>query len=199
MVKIQTLFKKDPNNLSIVTDEINTECLWVYESGIPTRKFDGTACTIINGKFYKRYDAKINKKTGERKPVPDGAIKCQEPDKITGHFPHWIPCKRNDPSCKYHFQAYDRYHTQAFNPKPLKDGTYELCGEKINGNPERIRGHKLIRHGAEVLPLTDFSFNSIKEYLSVIDIEGIVFHDKNGSGKMCKIRKADFGLKRQKI
>lgn len=183
MIKITTLFKKDQNDLGKVVNEVDHENSWVYESGIPTRKFDGTSCAIIGGELYKRYDVKNGKS------VPDGAIPCQEPDAITGHWPHWIKCDRNDPSCKYHFQAFDL--------EPLEDGTYELCGEKVQGNPEKIDGHKLVKHGGEILSISDFSFDSIKEYLSGdIDIEGIVFHDKNGSGKMCKIRKSDFGIKR---
>ena len=178
-----TLFKKDVNDLSRVIPEVNPENSWVYESGIPTRKFDGTACAIIGGELYKRYDVK------KERAVPHEAIPCQEPDTITGHWPHWVKCDRSDPSCKYHFQAFDF--------ESLEDGTYELCGEKVQGNPEKITGHKLIKHGSEILSITDFSFDAIKEYLSGdVDIEGIVFHDKNGYGRMCKIRKVDFGIKR---
>jgi len=183
MVKITTLFKKNPKDLSRVINEINPVNYWVFNSGIPTRKFDGTACAVIDGELYKRYDVK------KGKVVPENSISCQDPDEITGHWPHWVKCHRNDPSVKYHFEAFDLKHHE--------DGTYELCGEKIQGNPERLIGHKLIRHGCEKLPVYDFSFEGIKEYLSSnIDIEGIVFHDKNGGGRMCKIRKSDFGIKR---
>ena len=46
-----------------------------------------------------------------------------------------------------------------------------------------------------VLDITDLSFEGLRNYLEVTDIEGIVFHDKL-SDKMCKIRKSDFGIKR---
>lgn len=80
----------------------------------------------------------------------------------------------------------------------LPDGTYELCGERVQGNPEKLTGHQLIPHGQEVLfecTETTITFEWLKEYLTHHDIEGIVFHDTQ-SDKMCKIRKSDFGIKR---
>ena len=185
MKKISTLYKKDPNDLSRVINEINHENEWVINGeGIPTRKFDGTATAIINGELYKRYDVKKGKQ------VPVNAIPCQEPDEITGHWPHWIKCDRNNPADKWHFAGYDALENK-------EDGTYELCGEKLQGNPEHLTGHILVKHGIEVLPVTDLSFEGLKNYLSNpdLDIEGIVFHHKI-DGRMCKIRKCDFGIKR---
>jgi hypothetical protein len=182
MKKIPTLFKKDPQNLRLVINEIDPQNDWVYTpAAIPTRKFDGTAAAVINGDLYKRYDVK------KSKPTPPGAIPCQEPDAVTGHWPHWVKCDRNNPADKYYFDAV----------MPEEDGTYELCGEKVQGNPERIAGHVLIRHGNFILDIAEFSFDSIKEYLSnpENDIEGIVFHNIY-DGRMCKIRKSDFGFKR---
>ena len=74
-------------------------------------------------------------------------------------------------------------------------GTYELCGNKVQGNPEKIDGHKLIKHGTEKLSLEDDSFEYIKQYLTDNDIEGIVFHHRDDE-RMCKIRKSDFGIRR---
>lgn len=186
MKKISTLFKKDLNDLSVVTTELDPTNEWVIKGeGIPTRKFDGTACAIINGKLYKRYDVKRGKQ------VPHNAIPCQEPDEITGHHPHWVLCNRLDKADKYHFEGFD-------NLENKEDGTYELCGDKIQKNRENIQGHKLIKHGCEVLNLSSFDYDSIKIFLSDPnnDIEGIVFHHKSGDGRMCKIRKCDFNIKR---
>lgn len=185
MKKISTLYKKDPNDLSRVINEIAPENKWVIGGeGIPTRKFDGTATAIIDGELYKRYDVKKGKQ------VPANAIPCQEPDEITGHYPHWVKCDRNNLADKWHFVGFDALENK-------EDGTYELCGEKLQGNPEHLTGHILVKHGIEVLPVTDFSFEGLKSYLSnpELDIEGIVFHHKN-DGRMCKIRKCDFGIKR---
>jgi hypothetical protein len=90
MKKISTLFKKDPNDLGRVMNEVNPENQWVFDGeGIATRKFDGTAVAIINGELYKRYDVKKGRQ------IPDGAIACQEADEITGHHPHWLKCERS--------------------------------------------------------------------------------------------------------
>lgn len=152
--------------------------------GIPTRKFDGTATAIINGELYKRYDVKKGKQ------VPLNAIPCQESDEITGHHPHWVKCDRSNNENKWYFEGFDALENK-------EDGTYELCGEKLQGNPEKLTGHILIKHGCEILPITDFSFEGLKNYLSnkELDIEGIVFHHKT-DGRMCKIRKCDFKIKR---
>lgn len=186
MKKLTTLFKKDPNNLGRVINEVDPNNEWVFTSSKPTRKYDGTSCAIINGELYKRFDLK------KGRTLPPNSIPCQEPDIITGHHPHWVLCDRNDKSNKWHFKAFDNMPRITFNGG---DGTYELCGEKIQGNPENIIGHELIRHGIEELYIGELSFNNIKEYLTNNDIEGIVFHSKLNDN-MCKIRKSDFGIKR---
>ena len=184
MIKITTLYKKDPNNLGRVINEIDPDNLWAVKDGVPTRKFDGTSCAIIKGELYKRFDLK------KGRTLPPNAIPCQEPDSKSGHHPHWVKCDREDKSNKWHFVAFDALENK-------KDGTYELCGEKIQRNPEKIQGHKLIIHGSVVLDLQNFSFEYLKDYLTKHDIEGIVFHHKNKEdGRMCKIRKSDFGIRR---
>ncbi len=185
MKKISTLFKKDPNNLGRVINEINVENQWVFDGeAIATRKFDGTAIAIINGEPYKRYDVK------KGKLAPVDAIPCQEADPISGHHPHWLKCDRNKAEDKYFFEGFDDLEN-------IEDATYELCGEKVQSNPEKIIGHKLIKHGSEVLQLPSLNFEDLKAYLSdpSNNIEGIVFHHKS-DGRMCKLRKSDFGIRR---
>jgi hypothetical protein len=183
MKKITTLYKKDPNDLSRVINEINPGNEWVINrEGIPTRKYDGTAAAIIDGELYKRYDVKKGKQ------VPANAIPCQDPDEKTGHWPHWVKCERGNSADKWYFEAFDLMIIK-------RDGTYELCGPKIQGNPEKLHNHLLLRHGVDKLQLNNFSFEGLKAYFSIAEIEGIVFHHKN-DGRMCKIRKSDFGIKR---
>ena len=191
MKKMTTLFKKDPNDLGRVINEVNPENQWVIDGeGIATRKFDGTACAIINGELYKRYDAKRGKK------APEGAIPCQEPDEITGHHPHWIKCDRNNPADQYHFEGLDRSKVLDWlEQEPNEINTFELIGEKLQGNPEKIAKHQLIMHGIEMYKDLVPTWDSIKSFLESEDIEGIVFHHKTDS-RMCKIRKSDFGIKR---
>jgi hypothetical protein len=185
MKKISTLFKKDPNNLGRVINEINVENQWVFDGeAIATRKFDGTAIAIINGELYKRYDVKKGKQ------APVDAIPCQEADPISGHHPHWLKCDRNKAEDKYFFEGFDALENK-------EDATYELCGEKVQSNPEKINGHKLIKHGSELLQLPSLNFEDLKAYLSdpSNNIEGIVFHHKSDE-RMCKLRKSDFGIRR---
>jgi hypothetical protein len=184
MKKMSTLYKKNPKDLGRVIHEINPENAWALTEGIPTRKLDGTACAIIGGELYKRFDLK------EGRVLPPHAIPCQEPDEVTGHHPHWVKCERQDKSNKYHFEAFDALQNKL-------EGTYELCGEKIQGNPEEVEGHRLFKHGDCVLfgiprPTT---YGGLKDYLSCLNIEGIVFHHPTDE-RMCKIRKSDFGLER---
>lgn len=185
MRKISTLYKKNKEDMGRVTQELNENNSWVFESGIPTRKYDGTSCAIIGGVLYKRYDAKRGKKP------PKDSIPCQDADMLSGHHPHWVLCNRLNAADKYHFEAFDKL-------KVIKDGTYELCGPKVNGNKEKFTEHVLIPHGTEILDIRDFTYVGLENFLKdpKNDIEGIVFHDSKGTGKMCKIRKTDFGIKR---
>lgn len=187
MKKISTLFKKDPKDLGRVINEVDPKNYWVIEGySIPTRKFDGSSSAIIDGDIYKRYDAKRGK------TPPKGAIPCVlERDPNTGHFPHWVKCDRSNNADKYFFEAFDVLDKKEDNT------TYELVGEKVQGNPEKVKGHKLIKHGDEELPIKEYTFEYLKQYLSNPDndIEGIVFHHKKDD-RMCKLRKSDFGIKR---
>ena len=192
MKKLSTLFKKDPNDLGRVINEIDPQNQWVLDGeGLATIKFDGTAVAIFGGKMWKRYDVKHGK------PVPFGAVPCQEPDEITGHWPHWVEVYTDSPADKYIVEAFTmgfKNHLDNSN-----DGTYEAYGEKINGNKEKVEGHWLVKHGRVSARLThsEVNFEGIKAFLSNPDndIEGIVFHHKT-DGRMCKIRKSDFGIKR---
>ena len=183
MKKIPTFFEKDSTNLGRVVNFIPVCNQWVITHGIATRKYDGTACAIIDGELYKRYDVK------KGRSIPNGAIPCQKADTITGHHPHWVKVTSND---KYHLEGF----ANSKNTFDLSDGTYELVGPKVQGNAEGFSIHMLIPHKTYVLDLTDLSFEGIREYLTYNTYEGIVFHHKNTltDGRMCKIRRKDFGL-----
>lgn len=186
MKKISTLYKKDPADLSRVINEVNPENSWVFtDHGVKAiRKWDGTACAVIGGELYKRYDVK------KGKSVPDGAIPCQEPDSVTGHWPHWVKCDRNNPADQYHFEGFED-----FGGIPA-DGTYELCGPKVQGNPEGFYAHTLVSHNLPNLCLykQDLNFECLRDLIDRLPYEGMVFHHPDG--RMCKLRKSDFGFKR---
>lgn len=181
MKKIPTLFKRNYENHRVVgiTDEITEGMEWVLQNeGIATVKLDGSCCAIINGEFYKRYDAKKG-----RKP-PEGAIPCCEADPITGHHPHWVKVDFDDPANKWYVNAYENTHY-------LPDGTYEAVGVHFQGNPYNLTKDFLVRHGEQQVEV-ERSFEGIKQYLTEHYVEGLVFW-KDGCPK-CKIKRSDFGL-----
>lgn len=187
MIKMPCLFERDfsdkrnPRLLETVTPG----CEWALAGeGIATRKYDGTACAIINGDLYKRYDAK------QGKDPPAGAIPCCDPDPVTGHWPHWVKVDPRKAEDRYHAQLVYEYPCR-HGSWPLPDGTYELCGPKIGANAEGLADHVLYRHGTMVLGGVPLTFAGLREYLGANLIEGIVFHHPDG--RMCKIRRHDFG------
>lgn len=182
MEKIISLFQRNYDGDRLVRDELVPGAEWVIAGeGVATRKWDGTACLIRDGKLYRRYDAKNGKKP------PENFEPTQEPDPITGHWPGWIPVG-DEPESKW-------YRAAKANSFSLPDGTYELCGPHFQGNPERLPLDILIRHGAQIMPNIPRSFTELKEWFRDRDIEGIVWHHPDG--RMVKIKARDFGLSRK--
>lgn len=175
MMKMQTLFEQDEKYRVLPKLRANIKNYEVYH------KRDGTSCMIKDNKLYKRYNANLRK----GRKIPNGAILCQEePSPVNGDFPVWIPITKKD---YYHQHAFDYRET-------WEDGTYELCGEKINGNKENINGHILIPHNSEPILGIKLEYDFIKEYLSDRNIEGLVIKDLD-TDIMYKIRRKDFGFK----
>ena len=190
MKKIPTLFKREFENHRVTKalPELSDESLaWVLAGeGTATEKIDGACCAVIDGRFYKRFDAKKNKH-GITKEPPAGAIPCDAPDPVTGHWPHWVPVDQNDSGDQWFLAAYTL--SSAFYP----DGTYEAVGLHFNGNPYCLHRDYLIRHGQTVSDLPDRSFDGIRTYLAEHAIEGIVFW-KDGQPR-CKIKRSDLRLR----
>lgn len=188
MKKIPTLFERVYENHKIVDvlPNVTDGMQWVLDGeGIATVKIDGSCCAIINGEFYKRYDAKKGKKP------PIGAIPCCEPDEVTGHYPHWVKVDRCNPADKWFVEAY--YATSMWTNQGLKlaDGTYEAVGKHFQGNPYGYEEDMLVKHGREFVEI-ERTFEGIKKYLKENNIEGLVFW-KDGEPK-CKIKRTDFGF-----
>ncbi len=187
MKKIPTLFEREYADHKVVGIKpvlTSPDLQWVLDGeGIATEKIDGTCCAIIEGYFYKRYDAKKGKKP------PENAIPCCDPDPITGHWPHWVPVLFEDPASQWHIRALMRATTLG---ETLPDGTYEAVGPHFQGNPHRLPDDILIRHGETVLDVPR-TFEGLRDYLEQHEIEGIVFW-KDGEPQ-CKIKRSDFGFK----
>lgn len=189
MRKIPTLFVREFENHRIVkvTKEFtNEECKRAFEEGIATIKFDGSCCAIIDGEFYKRYDAK------KGKPIPEGAIKCQdEPDEVTGHLPCWVKVNSSDPADKWFLGAFQRYVKTYGVPK---GGTYEAIGKHFQGNPYLRDYDILVPHGKAPATFNscERTFEAVKEWLEKTPQEGLVFW--NDGKPICKIKRSDFGF-----
>lgn len=187
MKKIPCLFVRifDDKHKFTITPEVTPGCEWVLAGeGRATRKFDGTACMVHAGQLCRRYDVR------KGKPTPQEWEPCQpKPDPVTGHWPGWL-LVRDEPESKYHREAFKTLIGRGF---PC-DGTYELIGPKVQGNPEAYLSHELIPHGEFVLAImaSDLSFERLREYLDQCPYEGIVWHHPDG--RMAKLRRDDFGF-----
>ena len=198
MKKMPTLFHREFQGHQVIhiSPEVGPGLEWVLNGeGIATEKTDGACCAVIEGKFYKRYDAKKNKKSVMKMPPP-GAIPCDDPDPVTGHWPHWVLVDEHNPADRWFVEAYNNACAEVLDAADnggLLDATYEAVGPHFQGNPYKLTSDTLIRHGSIVIDLPDRSFSGIQSYLKNHTIEGIVFW-KDGQ-PVCKIKRKDFGFK----
>lgn len=181
--KIPTLFVRDLG--CHVTTEVTPGCEWVLAGeGVATRKYDGT-CVMFDG---LRWWARREVKPGKTSPANFQPI---ETDSATGKTVGWEPIEQSAFS-KFHAEAWTRWVVL-----PSKDidrtwpaGTYELVGPKVNGNPENLHEHRLIKHGTVFLRDVPRDHAGIRAFLLSHDFEGVVWHHQDG--RMVKIKKRDF-------
>ena len=184
MKKIPTLFTRiyEGHKIVGIKDEITPGCEDAFKNGVATIKIDGSCCAIINGNFYKRYDAKKG-----RKP-PEGAIPCCDPDPVTGHWPHWVEV--TDSSFDHWFMAALNNSIKMGMDPDIESGTYEAIGPHFNGNPYNLTEDRLVKHGMEFVYVKR-DFESISNWLNEHLVEGLVFW-LDGE-PVCKIKRSDFG------
>ncbi len=180
MKKIPTLFERDwSGDRSRVTPEVHPGCEWVIDGeGVATQKHDGTSCMVRGNRLFKRRELR------EGDPIRDDF----EPvgfDKETKKMVGWVPVG-DGPE--------DRWHREAFAGGGWDDGTYELIGPKVQGNPEQTKVHVLVSHGGDKLPDAPRTFEGLRDWLATQDVEGVVWHHPDG--RMAKIKLRDFGHKR---
>lgn len=183
MRKIPTLFIRDPDTgLRHVRNEAHPDCKWVLDGeGVATRKYDGT-CVMLDesGKWWARREVKPGKT-----PPPNFAN--VEHDPVTGKTVGWEPVEQSA-FAKWFEQALN-FTSAGFEPTPV--GTYELCGPKVNGNPEGFERHVLVHHDDAVeLPHAPRDFDGLAKWLHAHEFEGIVWHHPDG--RMAKLKKRDF-------
>ena len=191
MRQIRSLFVREGKPFRAIP-ELSEGMEWVVAGeGTPSVKFDGTACCVHCGLFYKR----LKVKSGGPKP------------------PSWIHWRTqaglSDPAESGHGWAMiglgneDAHHREGLKHlltiRPsLPEGTYELVGPSIQRNPYNLKGHELWKHGADpivALPMIEddipLLFTSLRSYLEHRPMEGIVW--RNGE-YFCKLKRTDFGF-----
>lgn len=179
MKKIPNVFQRDPNDHNKLTDIPNPDAVWVLNGeGTPTRKYDGTCVALLHdGTWVARRMVKPGK------TPPPGFI-YEETDPNTDKTFGWEPITQST----YHKPLLEALQ-HCTDPTP---GTYELCGPKINNNPENYTHHTLIAHTqAEKIPDTDpRTYETLRALVLSLPYEGIVFHHPDG--RMAKTRKKDY-------
>lgn len=196
MKKIPTLFQRDPAT-HLVINEVTPGCEWVTAGkGVATLKVDGTCCLIKRGQLFKRYELRSRGQPAIQmySRAPEGFEAAQDPDPVTGDIPGWVPVS-DGPEDKYHNEAFRHLMDGLWAiDKDITDfdGTYELLGPKMQGNPYGLTEHILHRHGTRLFGQPPRDFEGIKQYLADRAIEGIVWHHLDG--RMAKIKRRDFGL-----
>jgi hypothetical protein len=186
MRKIPTLFVRNPDDRRYVLPEVTPGCEWVLAGeGVATRKYDGT-CVMFDGTaWWARREVKPGKK------VPPGYVALST-DEITGRTVGWEPIEQS---------SFKAFHARAaITCESWAVGTYELCGPRINGNPEAVDRNVLYRHAtAEQVNEEGFDLGmdedgrdiyGIRHFLSLHQWEGLVFHHPDG--RMAKIKARDF-------
>lgn len=185
MKKIETLFIRDAAGRC--TPSVNPGCEWVLAGeGRATRKWDGTCCAVIGGRFYKRLEWKQEKGDAPASWIhPDF-----DPAQRSGHG--WFPVA-DGPDDWMHREAWARGTDD--RGEPLKDGTYELVGPRIGKNPEHTESLVLVPHGRDALHWTSeppLTFEALRDLLRGYMAEGIVWH--HADGRMVKLKRRDFGF-----
>jgi hypothetical protein len=184
MKKIPTIFERDwDGDRSRVLDKPNPAAAWVFAGeGVATRKYDGVCCMYDGTRWFKRREVK----PGAAEP-PDFVF--VNTDEETGKTIGWVPIRSDAPEDRYMVEA---THRSTAGPTP---GTYEFLGPKSQGNVEKLDAHRMQLH-ADAMPFHDAprTFDELPAFLAEHDIEGLVWHHPDG--RMAKIKKRDFGLKR---
>lgn len=174
MKKIETVFVREDTKPFRVTPVIRRGCEWVANGeGVATRKWDGTACMVRDGVLYKRLHWGVD--AGD---PPRGWLHHDfDPNATHGHGWALVGDGPED-------------WAHRIPPIPSENGTYEMCGPRVNKNPEGFEQVLFRKHGDVELDAPR-DFDGLREFLLARpEMEGIVWHHPDG--RMAKIKRRDF-------
>lgn len=184
--KIPTLFRRDPADRRRVLPEVTPGCEWVLAGeGVATRKYDGTCVLLRRDGMAVHAFARREVKAGVRPPPRFEDVHY---DDVTGKRLGWEPAEQS---------PFGRYIAGALLEEPevaWLPGTYELVGPKVNGNPERLEEHRLVRHAdAPRVKCFSLSYRGIRDTVLLLadqeGYEGLVWHHPDG--RMAKLKARD--------
>lgn len=178
MEKIPTLFIRNPENMKLVTRDINPDAAWVFTANVvPTIKKDGT-------------NIRVNVVLGGVASVEKRRNPTRE-EKTLGAEPSYVMANRDDPSDKHIFAAVDATN---FSTWPEGMWPCEALGPKIQGGIESNTPCLYpFSFNPEVLRHIDITYDAIKAFLETHEIEGIVWQDVHHY-RAVKIKRRDFDL-----
>ena len=192
MKKIPTLFVREFETYK-VTDEVTPGCEWVLAGeGIPTRKLDGTCMKLdTDGRWWARREVKPDKKAPP-------SFQLEEADPFTGKLFGWEPVEQTGwykqfrDALEHDESLWEEIVILDPDEPHTSVGTYELCGPKVNGNPEKLEVHKLLRHGRTwLMPMMDEADpKGLVKIVADLGWEGIVWHHKTDD-RMAKLKVRD--------
>lgn len=198
MQKIPLLFKTDIQRKYVIP-ELNPAAAWVLEEpSIAHRKYDGTCLMRDTEDWWSRRSTKEPAKVKNFRPVVF--------DSLTGKHFGWEPISQS---------PFFKFWQEAIGQRPLdcdiidmresayEFGTYELLGPKINGNPEKLKRHRLMPHAhaqqlgdiqhleLDLVEDVEVAYAELKRALFYLPVEGVVFKDRKMQ-RFAKLRRKDF-------
>lgn len=143
---------------------------------------DGIGCLMREGTLFSRQTLT----RGEATPKDFIAVSS---DQNSGRKIGWVPAGGGDKDSPFR-EAFNRL-------SDVTDGTYELIGPDVHGNPEHARVHRLVFHrsGGLLLANVPRTYQGLSGWFIGRDIEGVVF--RHPDGRLAKIKGIDFGIPRR--
>lgn len=205
MRKIPSLYVRLERSSLVDTDKVTPGCGWVFQPQTHlfiSIKRDGTPVLYREGLWYQRRSLKSKLDPGnEGIPKPVDFTPCQpapgyDDESKQWEWPGWVPLENQFK------KLVDEAVISRGGMKEVEDGfTFELCGPKINANPEGLDTHHLFIHASEIVMTTaqdtPLTTTYLMQVVKTIKHEGVVIYSGNivdGAMQCAKLKKRDLGL-----